>query len=112
MTPDAERALILTRLAKEGRGILLLHDTKEQTAAMLPGLLQELKTRGYKIVHIAPGAKPPPLRQAPEGWVSETEKIIADVFAKAHRAGKPPAPAKEGAPPSLQSAPQAPGPKF
>lgn len=89
MTPDAERELVLKRLDQEGRGILLLHDTKEQTAAMLPGLLRELKARGYKIVHMVPGDKPPPLQKAPEGWTSETEKIIADELAKARRANNP-----------------------
>ncbi|MGH6795821.1 MAG: polysaccharide deacetylase family protein [Methylocella sp.] len=98
MTPQAELALILSRLEKERRGILLLHDTREQTAAMLPGLLRELKKRGYKIVALAPGTEPAPTRAAPEGWTSATEKIIADVFAKAH-AAKPRGPAKEGAGP-------------
>ncbi|MGH6822779.1 MAG: polysaccharide deacetylase family protein [Methylocella sp.] len=93
MTPRAELALILSRLDKEKRGILLLHDTKQQTAAMLPDLLQELKRRGYKIVALAPGTQPAPTRAAPEGWTSATEKIIADVFAKAHRAAKPRGPA-------------------
>jgi peptidoglycan/xylan/chitin deacetylase (PgdA/CDA1 family) len=88
MTPETELALILSRLDKEKRGILLLHDTKEQTAAMLPDLLQELKKRGYKIVNIVPGTNPTPTRAAPEGWTSATEKIIADVFAKARRAFK------------------------
>src|ERR1700730_1103221 len=85
MTPETELTLILSRLDKEQRGILLLHDTKQQTAAMLPDLLQELKKRGYKIVNIVPGTNPAPTRAAPEGWTSATEKIIADVFAKARR---------------------------
>src|SRR3984893_3161530 len=85
MTPEAELALILSRLDKEQRGILLLHDTKEQTAAMLPALLRELKKRGYRIVNIVPGTNPTPTRAAPEGWTSATEKILADVFAKARR---------------------------
>ncbi|MGH6858020.1 MAG: polysaccharide deacetylase family protein, partial [Methylocella sp.] len=93
MTPRAELALILARLDKEKRGILLLHDTKQQTAAMLPDLLQELKKRGYKIVNIVPGTEPAPTRAAQGGWTSATEKIIADVFAKAHRAAKPRGPA-------------------
>jgi peptidoglycan-N-acetylglucosamine deacetylase len=100
MTPEAERALVLSRLEKEGRGILLFHDTKQQTAAMLPGLLQELKTRGYKIVHMVPGEKPALLRKAPEGWASETEKIIAQVFAKGRHAAKP-SPAPEQSSPSM-----------
>jgi peptidoglycan/xylan/chitin deacetylase (PgdA/CDA1 family) len=99
MTPQAELALILSRLDKEKRGILLLHDTKQQTAAMLPDLLQELKKRGYKIVNIVPGANPAPTRAAPEGWTSETEKIIAEVFAKA-RAAKARGPAGAGPEPS------------
>ncbi len=88
MTPQAELALILSRLDKERRGILLLHDTKQQTAAMLPDLLQELKKRGYKIANIVPGTNPALTRAAPDGWTSTTEKIIADVFAKARRAAK------------------------
>ena len=57
MTPEKELALILARIEREKRGILLLHDTKQQTAAMLPALLRELKQRGYKIVALAPGVK-------------------------------------------------------
>jgi peptidoglycan/xylan/chitin deacetylase (PgdA/CDA1 family) len=104
MTPEAQLALVLTRLEKEKRGILLFHDTKQQTAAMLPALLRELKQRGFKIVHVAPGSDPPPMRPASEGWTSETEKIIADVFAKQagareQRRSKPNAPATQPKPP-------------
>jgi peptidoglycan-N-acetylglucosamine deacetylase len=98
MTADAERDLVLTRLDKEGRGIVLFHDTKQQTADMLPQFLQELKKRGYKIVHIVPGTAPPPLRSAPEGWTSATEKIIAEVFARMHWVVKPPEEGNPAAP--------------
>lgn len=97
MTPDKERALILTRLDREKRGILLLHDTKQQTADMLPALLRDLKQHDFKIVMLAPGLRPPPTRAAPEGWTSETEKIIADVFAK-QRAAKSRSPATAPSP--------------
>ena len=100
MTPQAELALILARLDKEKRGILLLHDTKEQTAAMLPDLLQELKKRGYRIVNIVQGTNPAPTRAAPEGWTSATEKIIAEVFAKVRRGAKTRGPAGAAAEPS------------
>ena len=96
MTPETELALILSRLDEERRGILLLHDTKQQTAAMLPALLNELKTRGYKIVNIVSGTNPAPTRAAPEGWTSETEKIIADLFAKARAAKEGPKAAPKG----------------
>ena len=53
-TPDAERERLLRRLDKVGRGIVLLHDTRGQTARMLPGLLKALKARGFRIVHVVP----------------------------------------------------------
>jgi len=54
MTPDEELKLLLARIAKVDHGIVLLHDTKAQTARMLPALLRELKRRGYRIVHVVP----------------------------------------------------------
>jgi peptidoglycan/xylan/chitin deacetylase (PgdA/CDA1 family) len=57
MSPDRELHLLLNRLAATGRGIILLHDTKSQTAAMLPTLLQELKRRRYRVVHVVPTTK-------------------------------------------------------
>lgn len=80
MTPNEELQLVLTRLDKDGRGILLLHDSRRSTALMLPKLLVALKQRGYRIVHLVPGAGPPPkLREAPKGWRSETEEILAKI---------------------------------
>lgn len=54
MRPDRERALVLERLARTHGGILLFHDTKAQTAAMLPAFLRDLKRQGYRIVHVTP----------------------------------------------------------
>ena len=54
MTPAQELQLILSRIERIGSGIVLLHDIKAQTAAMLPAFLRELKRRGYRIVHIVP----------------------------------------------------------
>ena len=83
MTPAAELALVLGRLEDEGRGIVLLHDTKANTAAMLPALLRALKARGFKVVHLAPGEGATPLRAAPPGWASETERTLARMWPKA-----------------------------
>ena len=47
MTPEQELRLILGRIDQVGRGIVLFHDTKVQTARMLPAFLRELKKRGY-----------------------------------------------------------------
>ena len=94
LSPSHELALVLSRLEEARGGILLLHDSKAQTAAMLPDLLRELKQRGFRIVHIEPGDESPPLRAAPAGWSSETEKIIAQVFAReaGRKSGQTPAP--------------------
>jgi peptidoglycan/xylan/chitin deacetylase (PgdA/CDA1 family) len=54
MSPEQELHLILGRIEQIGRGIVLFHDTKAQTAKMLPAFLRELKTRGYHIVHVEP----------------------------------------------------------
>jgi peptidoglycan/xylan/chitin deacetylase (PgdA/CDA1 family) len=54
MAPGQELHLILARIEQVGRGIVLFHDTKEQTAQMLPAFLRELKRRGYRIVHVVP----------------------------------------------------------
>jgi len=54
MAPDQELRLILSRIESVGRGIVLFHDTKSQTAEMVPAFLRELKKRGYRIVHIVP----------------------------------------------------------
>lgn len=54
MSPQQELRLILARIDRVGSGIVLFHDTKSQTAAMLPAFLRELKRRGYHIVHVVP----------------------------------------------------------
>src|SRR5664279_3048956 len=58
MTPEQELRLLLARIEHLGSGIVLFHDTKVQTARMLPALLRELKRRGYRIVHVVPAANP------------------------------------------------------
>jgi peptidoglycan/xylan/chitin deacetylase (PgdA/CDA1 family) len=56
MSPDYELKLTLARLDEAGGGIVLFHDTKAQTAAMLPDFLRALKARGYRIVHVVPAS--------------------------------------------------------
>ncbi|WP_373870032.1 polysaccharide deacetylase family protein [Azorhizobium oxalatiphilum] len=62
MTPEQELALVLQRLDAAGRGIVLFHDTKAQTAAMIPAFLRALAQRGYHIVHIVPMRQQPTAR--------------------------------------------------
>jgi len=58
MTPAQQLALVLDRLNSTRGGILLFHDTKAQTAAMLPEFLRNLKSRGYAVVHVTPPTRP------------------------------------------------------
>jgi len=49
-------ALAMRRLEARGKGILLLHDIHPKTVAALPGLLKELKDKGFHIVQVVPAA--------------------------------------------------------
>ncbi len=56
MTPQEELKLLTDRLSAAGRGIILLHDPKSHTAAMLPAFLQYLKENHYQVVHLVPAS--------------------------------------------------------
>src|SRR6516162_2366862 len=49
-------ALAMRRLEARGKGILLLHDIHPTTVTALPGLLKELKDKGFHIVQVVPAA--------------------------------------------------------
>ena len=58
MTPTQQLRLLTERLQIARQGIVLLHDSEAQTAAMLPAFLRYLRDNGYRVVHIVPaGAK-------------------------------------------------------
>jgi peptidoglycan/xylan/chitin deacetylase (PgdA/CDA1 family) len=76
MTPQEELDLLMGRLRRAGGGIVLLHDSKRETADMLPAFLAALKAEGFHIVALAPGDAPPALKKAPAGWKSETEETL------------------------------------
>jgi peptidoglycan/xylan/chitin deacetylase (PgdA/CDA1 family) len=54
MTPKRELKLITDRLNAARKGIILFHDTRAQTAAMLPAFLRYLRDHGYHVVHVVP----------------------------------------------------------
>jgi peptidoglycan/xylan/chitin deacetylase (PgdA/CDA1 family) len=56
MTPSHELKLLIDRLKAAGKGIILLHDPKAQTAAMLPAFLRYLREHHYRVVHLVPSA--------------------------------------------------------
>ena len=45
---------VLAQLAARHKGILLFHDIQPSTAHAIRGILDELKARGFKVVHIVP----------------------------------------------------------
>jgi peptidoglycan/xylan/chitin deacetylase (PgdA/CDA1 family) len=54
MTPKQELKLIIDRLKIARKGIILFHDPKAQTAAMLPAFLRYLRDNDYRVVHLVP----------------------------------------------------------
>ena len=60
---------LMGRLEAKGKGVLLLHDIQPGTALALPQILAELKTRGYRVVHVVPsGHDRPKTVTEPEAW--------------------------------------------
>lgn len=57
MTPQAQLKLLVDRLKIAGKGIILLHDPKAQTAAMLPAFLRYLRDNHYRVVHLEPAPR-------------------------------------------------------
>ena len=52
--PVQVHAAVLHQLEETGKGIILFHDIQPSTAHALSGLLDELKARGFKVVHVVP----------------------------------------------------------
>ncbi|MCC6946199.1 MAG: polysaccharide deacetylase family protein [Bradyrhizobiaceae bacterium] len=63
ITEEQMVELVMQRLAKAGKGIILMHDIQPLTARALPMLLAELKRQNYKIVHVVP-AQPAPAKSS------------------------------------------------
>lgn len=54
VSPSRVYDLAIKRLEAKGKGILLLHDIQPRTVAALPRILDTLKARGYRVVHVVP----------------------------------------------------------
>ncbi|MGC2779437.1 MAG: polysaccharide deacetylase family protein, partial [Bradyrhizobium sp.] len=67
----------ISRIEAKGRGVLLLHDIQPATVLALPALLKELKSRGYRIVHVeAAAADRPKTATLPAQWVMKWSKRV------------------------------------
>ena len=52
--PGQQLKLLTERLQVARKGIILLHDPKAQTAAMLPAFLRYLRDNHYRVVQLVP----------------------------------------------------------
>lgn len=75
-TPNASTVQqnILNQLAQRKKGILLFHDIQASTARALKGLLDELKARGYRVVHMVP--------KHPAATVAEFDEMADQALSK------------------------------
>ena len=64
----------LAYIEKQNGGIVLFHDIKKSTATALPTILQELKTRGYKVVHLQTNNVVTPLPKLTEALTAQRDK--------------------------------------
>ena len=64
---------VLGKLAKKGKGIILMHDLHQHTAEALPQLLSELKAEGYKVVRMRPKAPLTTVAEWDEAAKAETK---------------------------------------
>src|ERR1043166_6496370 len=95
--------IAMRRLEAKGKGILLLHDIQGRTVGALPKILQDLKTRGYRVVHVVPATPDRPKTPTePREWqlhpasemvaTSRWPKIPRFVFASSAMLPAPAAP--------------------
>ena len=54
--PESVHRRVMSELARAKKGIILFHDIQASTARALPGLLADLKAKGYRVVHLQPKA--------------------------------------------------------
>jgi peptidoglycan-N-acetylglucosamine deacetylase len=66
---------VLSKLERKGKGIILLHDFQQATAKALPDLLNELKAKGYKVVHMKAKAPVATLAQWDEAAKGEIKGV-------------------------------------
>jgi peptidoglycan/xylan/chitin deacetylase (PgdA/CDA1 family) len=70
ISPQRVYDLASSRIEAKGKGILLLHDIQARTVTALPHILETLKARGYRIVHVVPATPDRPATPTePREWL-------------------------------------------
>jgi peptidoglycan/xylan/chitin deacetylase (PgdA/CDA1 family) len=84
--PAAVHGKVIADLARTRKGIVLFHDIQPSTARALPGLLAELKAKGYRIVHLRPKASATTVAefdtQAKDQLDKKRAKVVAQPLAR------------------------------
>lgn len=52
--PKTVENRVMAQLMKLRKGIILMHDIQVSTSKMLPNLLEDLRVKGFKVVHLVP----------------------------------------------------------
>ncbi len=68
---------VMTKLDKQGKGIILMHDFQKHTAEALPTLLQRLKAGGYKVVQMKAKAPLQTLAEYDQALVKDMKLPVA-----------------------------------
>src|ERR1041385_6261456 len=74
--PDQVVKSVMAKLAKHGKGIVLMHDFQHATSEAAPELLKQLKAGGYKIVQV--------VGKTPVEPMPEYTKIVLKEIGRAH----------------------------
>ena len=76
-SPEQVINTVMTKLQKQGKGIILMHDFQKHTAEAMPELLRRLKAGGYKVVFMKPKAPVQTLPEYDEAMMKELKMPIA-----------------------------------
>ncbi len=69
--PEQVIKSVMTKLAKHGKGIILMHDFQHATSEAAPELLKQLKAGGYKVVQVVGKTPIEPLPEYKEAVLKE-----------------------------------------
>jgi peptidoglycan/xylan/chitin deacetylase (PgdA/CDA1 family) len=75
--PEEVIKSVMTKLEKNGKGIILMHDFRRATAEAMPELLRQMKAGGYKVVHLVPHQMVATLPKYDE-MVTQKDKLSAN----------------------------------
>ena len=76
--PEQVIKSVMTKLAKHGKGIILMHDFQHGTSEALPELLKQLKASGYKVVQVVGKTPIEPLPEYKEAVLKEMGGGLAE----------------------------------